>query len=130
MKFVLPLLVIVLSGAFVSAEEATHTKEPITDIKKAVDDGKAVIVDVREEGEFDEAHVKGAIFLPLSAVNRLKNAPDNLPKDKVLYVHCAVGARALKAANIFKGFGLDARAMKQNVDDFEKGGFTKETLKK
>ena len=49
------------------AQEApTHTKDTLADVKKNVESGKAVIVDVREQNEWDAGHVKGAILLPRS----------------------------------------------------------------
>jgi rhodanese-related sulfurtransferase len=60
--------------------------------------GKAVMVDVREKDEIKDGIIKGAQWLPLSAlkanptlsINKLKN----LMKNKELYIYCRSGARA------------------------------------
>jgi len=49
---------------------ADHTKDTLPTVKKNVEDKKAVLVDVREQSEWDEGHVAGAVFLPLSEPQR------------------------------------------------------------
>ena len=95
---------------------------------KLVAEGRAVLVDVREPGEWKEGHVEGAISLPLSA---LKNGGDTsavehqLPKDKIVYTHCVMGVRALKAAKILEGLGYNVRPLKAGYEDLVKAGFEK-----
>jgi phage shock protein E len=124
MTRVLPLFLLLVACSWAGAEEVTHTKDALADIKKAVDDGKAVLVDCREQGEWSDGHLKGAMFLPLSAVKKLKSAPDSLPKDKPVYIHCAAGGRCLKATEILKAMGVDARAIKAGYDELKEKGFT------
>lgn len=50
----------------------------------------AVIVDVREQNEWDENHIPGAILLPLSTFDPAA-VPD--PGDKNLVFHCRSGRR-------------------------------------
>src|SRR5262249_35264321 len=89
---------------------------------------KAVLVDVRELGEWQEGHVEGAILLPLSS---LKKGPDTsaveqqLPKDKIVYTHCVMGVRALKAAKILEKLGYNVHALKAGYEDLVKAGFEK-----
>jgi rhodanese-related sulfurtransferase len=46
-----------------------------------------------------------------------------LPKDRILYTHCVVGMRSLKAAEILKKHGYDVRALKPGYDELIKSGF-------
>jgi phage shock protein E len=124
MKRVLPLVLLLVACSWARAEEVTHTKDSLPDIKKAVEDGKALLIDCREESEWSDGHLKGAMFLPLSTVKKLKAAPDTLPKDKPVYIHCAAGGRCLKATEILKSFGVDARAIKAGYDEMKEKGFT------
>lgn len=39
-----------------------------------------------------------------------------LPKDKVIYLHCAAGGRSLQAAGILKKQGYDVRPLKSGLD--------------
>ena len=55
----------------------------------------AVLVDVREQNEYDEAHIPGSTLLPLS---QLGERFEELPKDKPLVMQCRSGARSTRAA--------------------------------
>ena len=71
MKFLLGAMAVagVLSMAWVqraSGEELTHTKDSLDTVKQNLKDGKAVLVDVREQKEWDEGHLAGAVLLPKS----------------------------------------------------------------
>lgn len=61
------------------------------------DADQAVIVDVREQNEWDDAHIPGAILMPLSAFDPTQ-IPD--PQGKHLVFHCRSGRRCGMAAEI------------------------------
>ena len=61
------------------------------------DAGEAVIVDVREQAEWDDAHIPGATLIPLSAFT-VEQIPD--PQGKHLVFHCRSGRRCGLAAEI------------------------------
>lgn len=65
-------------------------------------DEHLVLVDVREQAEWDEAHIDGAIFLPLS---QLEARFAELPKDKALILQCRSGKRSMNAAIFLKDNG-------------------------
>lgn len=54
----------------------------------------SVLVDVREQHEYDDAHIPGSILIPLSKFNTRYS---ELPKDKPLIMQCRSGARSGKA---------------------------------
>src|SRR5690349_14355708 len=81
------------------APAAEHTKDPLDTVKKSIADGKAVLVDVREQGEWDDGHLKDAKSLPLSKLKAGDEAAKIIGKDKIVYCHCAAGVRSLKAAD-------------------------------
>jgi rhodanese-related sulfurtransferase len=61
-----------------------------------IDSGTAVVVDVREQHEYDAGHIKGAVLLPLSRWD-----PDELPpvpEGKHLLLHCRSASRCGVAA--------------------------------
>jgi phage shock protein E len=120
---------LILGTACRAEEEVTHTKTPLKEIKKAVDEDKAWLVDCRESEEWDEGHLKDAHFLPLSRLKEMKEAPSELPKDKPIYIHCAVGGRALTAAKILKKMGYDTRPIKASPEQLIKDGGFPEALK-
>jgi phage shock protein E len=109
-------------------EEPAHTKETLAEVKKNVDSGKAIIVDVREQNEWDAGHLKGAILIPRSKLTvdaELAGLLKQLPKDKVIYTHCRAGGRALACGEILKKHGYDVRPLKPGYDDLIQAGFQK-----
>lgn len=109
-----------------AAEEMKHTTDPITQVKADVTAGKAVLVDVREQTEWDSGHLKAAQLVPLSLLSKDGAViPATLPKDKPLYLHCRSGGRCLKAAEILKAKGYDVRPLEQGYGQLVKDGFEK-----
>jgi phage shock protein E len=105
---------------------ADHTKDTIDMVKKAVADGKAVLVDVREQSEWDNGHLKDAKLLPLSTLRAGAQAEDIakiVGKDKIVYLHCGSGVRCLKAADMLKQLGYDVRPLKAGYSDLLMAGF-------
>jgi phage shock protein E len=114
-----------VAGVAVGAE---HTKDAPAEVKKAVADGKAVLVDVREADEWKDGHLAGAKHLPLSDLKAGLTAEKLaavLPAGKVVYLHCAAGGRCLKAADLLKGKGYDIRPLKPGYEALLKEGFEK-----
>jgi phage shock protein E len=111
--------------AIVPGMAAEHTKDSLDTVKKAVADDKAVLLDVREKGEWDDGHLRDAKFLALSELRGAKadDVAKVLPKDKIIYCHCASGMRCLRAADILKKNGYDVRPLKSGYADLVKSGF-------
>ena len=115
----------VLAGAAPAADHTTDTPDAV---KKAVAAGKAVLVDVREAGEWNDGHLKDARHLALSDLkagvpaDKLKEA---VPAGKVVYLHCASGRRCLTAAELLRKQGYDARPLRDGYEDLLKAGFEK-----
>ena len=57
----------------------------VADAKKAVDSGKAVLVDVRSALSYQNEHPKGAISMP---GHELQTRMSELPKDKQIITYC------------------------------------------
>jgi rhodanese-related sulfurtransferase len=65
----------------------------------------AVVIDVRQPDEYDEAHVPGARLIPLGEVGQRL---DEVPGDGEVLVICRTGGRSLKAAEIMVAAGRRA----------------------
>lgn len=90
-----------------------HKEVTAMELKAMLDRGEAQVVDVREEDEFAQGHIPGALNVPLSAFS-----PDCLPADpdKLLVLNCLGGKRS--------GMALDqCNAAKASVDTHLAGGF-------
>ncbi len=56
-----------------------------------------VILDVREEWEYNEAHIPGAVLLPVTQI--IEKASEVLPdKNQKIFVYCRSGNRSLNAS--------------------------------
>src|SRR5205823_13428556 len=121
------LLSLFTSGRALLAQDATtHTKDSLDAVKDNVKLGKALIVDVREQNEWDAGHLKGAILLPQSKLNDDSQLPTllkSLTKDKIIYTHCRAGGRALMCGDILKKQGYDVRPLKPGYQDLISAGF-------
>lgn len=73
--------------------------------------GKALLVDVREAGEFEAGHIPGAINMPLSGFSP-RNIPD--PEGRTVVLQCAGGKRS--------GQALDQCAQAQSAIDTHLAG--------
>jgi rhodanese-related sulfurtransferase len=76
--------------------------DPVT-VKRWLDSGEAVLIDVREMPEYQRAHIAGAMLVPLSAFD-----PARIPQNGTKVVlQCAVGARSANACAYLQGQGFE-----------------------
>lgn len=74
---------------------------------RAVEDGSALLADVREEDEFRAGHAPGAVFLPLSRLAEGAGLPG--PVDcRGLALICRSGNRSQQAAHLLAERGVAA----------------------
>ena len=86
-----------------------------------VSNGEVVLLDVREDSEWKEGHIDGALHLPLGEINGESVA--NLPKDKEIYIYCRSGRRAGEAEAILKSLGFSNVLNIGGINHFtERGG--------
>jgi rhodanese-related sulfurtransferase len=69
-----------------------------------------MIVDVREQDEFDQAHLENAILVPLSTVSAEKINELN-PTNKTILIHCRSGKRSKVAANVLLSQGYSGEIL-------------------
>jgi rhodanese-related sulfurtransferase len=62
----------------------------------------AEVIDVREQDEWDIAHIKDAKLIPLSELRKRLN---EIPKDKPVYLHCRSGQRSYNAVLALQNLG-------------------------
>ena len=71
----------------------------------ALAEGDAVLLDVREQNEWDAGHAPQATLLPLST---MQAGPVDLDEDKTYLVICHSGARSLTVATALSQAGYNA----------------------
>lgn len=128
-KWTTLLLAVVCTGLFSNALAAAEpTQDSLNTVKQRIDQDKAVLVDVRETREWNSGHVAGAVLLPLSELRKGITADElnkRIPKDLIIYTHCAVGVRSCTAADILVKHGYDVRPLKPGYKDLLAAGFKK-----
>ena len=75
---------------------------------------RAMLIDVREPGEFKQGHIPGARNIPLSKIENAKSAIHD--KNMPLYVYCQSGSRSRRAASALRKMGY---ANVQNIGGIE-----------
>src|SRR5216683_906668 len=96
--------------------DATHARDRI-------ESGEPVVVDVREQDEWDEGHIPGAVHIPRghleSRIERL--APDT---GRPVIVYCSVGNRSAFAAKTLAELGYDdVVSLAGGFTDWKRNGF-------
>ena len=86
-------------------EKAMYEQITAEEAKKIMDSGEEhIILDTREQDEFDEGHIPGAILIPYTEIENEAEAmlPD---KDKLILVYCRSGRRSKIAAESLSKLG-------------------------
>ena len=105
-----------------AAPPSTHTKDSFELIQKRIAAKEAILIDVREQDEWDSVgHLQVAVLVPLSELKA--GDVKKLPKDKIIYCHCASGGRVMPASAILHKLGYDVRPLKAGYDDLLEAGF-------
>ena len=86
-------------------EKAMYEQITAENAKKIMDSGEEhIILDTREQDEFDEGHIAGAILIPYTEIEN--KAKEMLPdKDKLILVYCRSGRRSKIAAESLAKLG-------------------------
>ena len=100
----------------ISEIDSTHARERI-------ESGEPVVVDVREQDEWDEGHIPGAVHIPRghleSRIERL--APDAA---RPVVVYCSQGNRSVFAAKTLEELGYeDVVSLAGGFTDWKRNGF-------
>ena len=86
-------------------EKAMYEQITPEEAKKIMDSGEEhIILDTREQDEFDEGHIPNAILIPYTEIENqaIERIPD---KDKLILVYCRSGRRSKIAAESLAKLG-------------------------
>ncbi len=73
----------------------------VSEVRALVESG-AYIVDVREPGEYEAGHLRGAVNIPLS---QFRERMEEVPRDRPVYLHCRTSQRSYYALCQLLGSG-------------------------
>jgi len=94
------------------------SETPEVDVQEAktrVDAG-ALLVDVREQDEYDAVRIPGATLVPLS---EFQQRYSELPQDRNLVIHCRSGKRSAQATDFLIERGYNAVNVAGGILDWE-----------
>jgi rhodanese-related sulfurtransferase len=74
------------------------------DAGAAVDGGDALLLDVREDWEWEEQRVPGAVHIPM---NQVPARLEEIPADRDVYVYCKVGGRSARVVDYLRRHGRE-----------------------
>ena len=122
----LALAIITVATVFAGCTQKTNTEQteatqvnigtyyqiPQDEAKRIMDEeSDYIIVDAREQSEYDEGHIKGAIVIPYTEIEQ--KAEELLPnKTQLILVYCRSGRRSKIAAQSLANMGY------KNVKEF------------
>lgn len=89
-------------------------------IKQQVESYAAVLIDVREQDEWNASHLELAILVPVSEMandDTRAAALARIPRDKPVYCHCYRGVRAWQVAEFLNQLGYDIRPLRDDYED-------------
>ena len=106
MKRILPILLslLLLTGCGGNSSDGYQqiTQE---EAKEMMDTQEVIILDVREQDEYDGGHIPGAVLLPLGSISEESAARVIPEKDTTVLVYCRSGSRSKKAAKALAELG-------------------------
>ena len=111
MKRILPLflLLLLLTGCGGTASNASSENDyqQISQeaAKEMMDTQEVIILDVREQDEYDSGHIPGAVLLPVGTIDETTAAEVIPEKDSTVLVYCRSGNRSKTASSTLAELG-------------------------
>lgn len=107
MKRMIPLLLslLLLTGCGGNAADGAYQQITQEEAKEMMDSQEVVILDVREQDEYDGGHIPGAVLLPVSTINEETAAGVIPDKDATVLVYCRSGNRSKTASSVLADLG-------------------------
>ena len=108
MKRILVLILamlLVLTGCGGTAMENTYQQITQETAKEMMDTQDVIVLDVREQYEFDAGHIPGAVLLPVGTITKDSAAAVIPGTDSVVLVYCRSGNRSKTASEALAKLG-------------------------
>lgn len=108
MKRILPLflsVLLILAGCGGSASDDSYQQITQEEAKEMMDTQEVIILDVREQDEYDSGHIPGAVLLPVGTIDETTAAEAIPEKDSTVLVYCRSGNRSKTASAALADLG-------------------------
>lgn len=108
MKRVIPLLfalTMLFAGCSTGGNGDSYQQISQEEAKEMMDTQEVIVLDVREQDEYDSGHIPGAVLLPVGTINE-ETASAVIPeKDDTVLVYCRSGNRSKTASEALAELG-------------------------
>ena len=104
----LMVLVVLMSGCAVDKQPPSYVQISQEEAKEMMDSQEVVILDVREQDEYDSGHIVGAVLLPVGTITDDTVAAAIPTKETVVLVYCRSGNRSKTASEKLVELGYTA----------------------
>ena len=95
----------------------------LSNVKKQLESGQAILIDCRESEEWDDEHFEGAVHLALSALKQ-GNCPKQLNSEtRHIYIHCKTGQGSQEAASLLAQQSITTTPLSCNINEMLIAGF-------
>ena len=108
MKRILVLFLVILfilTGCGGMPVESTYQQITQKEAKDMMDTQEVIVLDVREQDEFDAGHISGALLLPVGSITKETAAAVIPETDSVVLVYCRSGNRSKTASKALTDLG-------------------------
>ena len=107
MKRMIPVLLalLLLTGCGGGEGTASYRQISQAEAKEMMDTQEVIILDVREQDEYDSGHIPGAVLLPVGAIDEDTAAAVIPAKDATVLVYCRSGNRSKTASSALAELG-------------------------
>ena len=98
-------LLLLLTGCGGNAADGSYHQITQEEAKEMMDTQEVIILDVREQDEYNSGHIPGAVLLPVGTINEDTAAAAIPEKDSMVLVYCRSGNRSKTAAAALASLG-------------------------
>ena len=98
-------LLLLLAGCSGNTADSSYQQITQEEAKEMMDTQNVVILDVREQNEYDGGHIPGAVLLPVGTIDEAAAAEVIPDKDSTVLVYCRSGNRCKTASSKLSEFG-------------------------
>ena len=98
-------LLLLLTGCGGNATDGSYEQITQEAAKEMMDTQEVVVLDVREQSEYDSGHIPGAVLLPVGSIDEETAAAVIPEKDSTVLVYCRSGNRSKTASSALAGLG-------------------------
>ena len=96
---------LLLTGCGGNSADGSYQQITQEEAKEMMDSQEVIILDVREQDEYDSGHIPGAVLLPVGTIDE-DTAAEVIPgKDSTVLVYCRSGNRSKTASSTLAELG-------------------------